>query len=104
MVSENTPFYSEITGTQGGWTPLMYATEFNYSNIAQFLSENQAELDAQNEVWLLHMMSDDVIYRAICLYIGKSECSASSLSPWLRQDSPDTIGSWSKSRYPRPST
>ena len=35
---------------QGGWTALMYATEFSYSNIVQFLVEHQSELDAQNEV------------------------------------------------------
>ena len=28
----------------------MYAAEFSYSNIVQFLVEHQAELDAQNEV------------------------------------------------------
>ena len=35
---------------QGGWTALMYAAEFGYSNIVQFLVEHQAELDARNEV------------------------------------------------------
>ena len=46
-------FFS-ITGNQSGWTALMYATQFNYSNIVQFLVEHQAELDAQNEVCVLY--------------------------------------------------
>lgn len=46
-----------ITGNQGGWTALMYATQFNYSNIVQFLVEHQAELDAQNEVCVYTVLS-----------------------------------------------
>ena len=44
------PLIIGIICKQGGWTALMYATEFSYSNIVQFLVEHQAELDAQNEV------------------------------------------------------
>ena len=35
----------------------MYATQFNYSNIVQFLVEHQAELDAQNEVCVYTVLS-----------------------------------------------
>lgn len=57
-----------IVNAQGGWTACMFATEFGYFNIVQFLIENQAALDIQNEVGMfVVVLKVKMLIHASCL-------------------------------------